>query len=65
MLEKARYTYEGRLRRAVTKNGETLDALMYALITDKYVRRTFELRATTQNTEPNTEHEPGSENPEV
>ena len=35
VLEKARYTYEGRLRRAVTKNGETLDALMYALITDK------------------------------
>ena len=34
VLEQAGYTYEGRLRRAVTKNGETLDALMYAVITD-------------------------------
>jgi RimJ/RimL family protein N-acetyltransferase len=32
VLEKAGYTCEGRLRKAVIKNGETLDALMYALI---------------------------------
>lgn len=35
VLEKAGYEYEGRQRKAVTKNGETLDALMYALIKDE------------------------------
>ncbi len=35
VLEKAGYTYEGRQRKAVTKSGETMDALMYALITDE------------------------------
>jgi ribosomal-protein-alanine N-acetyltransferase len=35
VLEKAGYAYEGRQRKAVTKNGETLDALMYALIKDE------------------------------
>jgi len=35
VLEKAGYAYEGRQRKAVTKNGETLDVLMYALIKDE------------------------------
>lgn len=35
VLEKAGYAYEGRQRKAVTKNRETLDALMYALIKDE------------------------------
>ena len=34
VLEKAGYSYEGRQRRAVTKNGITMDALMYALVTE-------------------------------
>jgi RimJ/RimL family protein N-acetyltransferase len=31
VLEKAGYTLEGRLRRAVTKDGRTIDALLYAV----------------------------------
>jgi len=34
VLEKAGYTLEGRLRKSVTKNGQTIDQLMYALIRD-------------------------------
>ena len=34
VLEKAGYAYEGRQRKAVTKNGITMDALMYALVTE-------------------------------
>jgi len=34
VLEKAGYSREGRQRQAVTKNGVTMDALMYALVTD-------------------------------
>lgn len=34
VLEKAGYTLEGRLRRHVTKNGRTLDQLMYARVRD-------------------------------
>ena len=34
VLEKAGYSYEGRQRKAVTKNGITMDALMYALVRD-------------------------------
>lgn len=32
VLEKAGYEYEGRLRKSVTKEGQTIDKLMYALI---------------------------------
>ena len=32
VLEKAGYSCEGRLRRAVTKDGVTMDALIYALV---------------------------------
>jgi RimJ/RimL family protein N-acetyltransferase len=32
VLEKAGYTYEGRLRKSVTKAGKTIDQLMYAMI---------------------------------
>lgn len=34
VLEKAGYTFEGRLRKSVTKNGQTIDQLMYAVIRD-------------------------------
>ena len=34
VLEKAGYTLEGRLRKSVTKNGQTIDQLMYAVIRD-------------------------------
>lgn len=32
VLEKAGYTLEARLRQAVTQDGETIDALLYALV---------------------------------
>lgn len=32
VLEKAGYTFEGRQRKSVTKDGETIDRLIYALI---------------------------------
>jgi len=32
VLEKAGYTFEGRLRKSVTKEGQTIDQLMYAMI---------------------------------
>ncbi len=32
VLEKAGYTYEGRRRKAVTKDGKTIDELMYAIV---------------------------------
>lgn len=32
VLEKAGYTYEGRLRKSVTKEGRTIDQLMYAMV---------------------------------
>jgi RimJ/RimL family protein N-acetyltransferase len=38
VLEKAGYVFEGRLRKAVTKNGETLDALMFALVSQDEAR---------------------------
>ena len=31
MLEKAGYTFEGRLRKNVTKDGQTIDSMMYAI----------------------------------
>lgn len=34
VLEKAGYAFEGRLRKSVTKNGQTIDQLMYAAIRD-------------------------------
>ena len=34
VLEKAGYTYEGRFRRSVTKDGKTMDRLVYAIIKD-------------------------------
>lgn len=34
VLEKAGYAFEGRLRKSVTKNGQTIDQLMYAIIRD-------------------------------
>jgi RimJ/RimL family protein N-acetyltransferase len=35
VLEKAGYEFEGRLRKSVTKNGRTIDQLMYAIIREK------------------------------
>jgi len=32
VLEKAGYEFEGRLRKSVTKEGQTIDQLMYAKI---------------------------------
>lgn len=32
MLEKAGYTFEGRLRKSVTKDGQTIDSMMYAIV---------------------------------
>jgi [ribosomal protein S5]-alanine N-acetyltransferase len=32
VLEKAGYEYEGRMRKSVTKDGHTIDKLMYALV---------------------------------
>ena len=32
VLEKAGYAFEGRMRKAVTKDGQTIDQLMYAMI---------------------------------
>ena len=34
VLEKAGYSFEGRLKRSVTKDGQTIDQLMYAIIRD-------------------------------
>ena len=34
VLEKAGFVCEGRLRRSVTKNGQTVDSLMYALVNE-------------------------------
>jgi [ribosomal protein S5]-alanine N-acetyltransferase len=34
VLEKAGYAFEGRLKKSVTKNGQTIDQLMYAAIRD-------------------------------
>jgi [ribosomal protein S5]-alanine N-acetyltransferase len=34
VLEKAGYVCEGRLRKSVTKEGKTIDQLMYALVRD-------------------------------
>ena len=34
VLEKAGYAFEGRLRKSVTKEGQTIDQLMYAMIRD-------------------------------
>ena len=34
VLEKAGYVFEGRLRKSVTKDGRTIDQLMYAMIVD-------------------------------
>lgn len=34
VLEKAGYSFEGRLRKSVTKDGKTIDQLMYAVIRD-------------------------------
>jgi RimJ/RimL family protein N-acetyltransferase len=32
VLEKAGYEFEGRLRKSVTKDGKTIDQLMYAVV---------------------------------
>jgi RimJ/RimL family protein N-acetyltransferase len=32
VLEKAGYAFEGRMRKSVTKEGQTIDQLMYAMI---------------------------------
>ena len=34
VLEKAGYVFEGRLKKSVTKDGQTIDQLMYAMIRD-------------------------------
>ena len=34
VLEKAGYSFEGRLRKSVTKDGKTIDQLMYAMTVD-------------------------------
>jgi RimJ/RimL family protein N-acetyltransferase len=35
VLEKAGYTFEGRLRKSVTKEGQTIDQLIYAMIREE------------------------------
>lgn len=35
VLEKAGYEFEGRLKKSVTKDGQTIDQLMYAIIREK------------------------------
>jgi len=35
VLEKAWYTFEGRMRKSVTKEGQTIDQLMYAMIREE------------------------------
>jgi RimJ/RimL family protein N-acetyltransferase len=35
VLEKAGYAFEGRLRKSVTKEGQTIDQLMYAMIREE------------------------------
>jgi RimJ/RimL family protein N-acetyltransferase len=35
VLEKAGYEFEGRLRKSVTKDGRTIDQLIYAIIREK------------------------------
>jgi RimJ/RimL family protein N-acetyltransferase len=35
VLEKAGFTLEGRMRKSVTKDGVTIDSLLYALVRDK------------------------------
>ena len=35
VLEKAGYVFEGRLQKSVTKDGQTIDQLMYAMIREK------------------------------
>jgi RimJ/RimL family protein N-acetyltransferase len=32
VLEKAGYEFEGRMRKSVTKDGQTIDQLMYAVV---------------------------------
>jgi RimJ/RimL family protein N-acetyltransferase len=32
VLEKAGYTFEGRLRKSVTKDGQTIDQMLYATV---------------------------------
>lgn len=34
VLEKAGYAFEGRLKKSVTKDGQTIDQLMYAMVRD-------------------------------
>lgn len=35
VLEKAGYSFEGRLKKSVTKDGQTIDQLMYAVVREK------------------------------
>jgi RimJ/RimL family protein N-acetyltransferase len=35
VLEKAGFVYEGRMRKAASKNGRTFDLLLYALVADE------------------------------
>lgn len=32
MLEKAGYSFEGRLRKSVAKDGQTIDQMLYAVV---------------------------------
>jgi RimJ/RimL family protein N-acetyltransferase len=41
VLEKAGYEYEGRLRQSVTKDGQTIDQVIYAIIREDGVRYKF------------------------
>jgi RimJ/RimL family protein N-acetyltransferase len=44
VLEKAGFTFEGRLKNAITKNGRTTDELIYALIRETETNLTTETR---------------------
>ena len=35
VLEKAGYSFEGRLRKSVTKDGQTIDQMLYAIVRDR------------------------------
>ena len=51
VLEKAGYEFEGRLKKSVTKDGQTIDQLMYAMIRKKSShKRHRNTKGTTKET---------------
>ena len=48
VLEKCGFTFEGRLRKSVTKDGKTIGTLMYALVKEEALARIHRRRASGQ-----------------